>query len=155
MLAVGADDSDCACAEVPYLFDTDAISEPLKRRPARAYLKWLAGIPREEQFASAVSIGELFEGVFLSRDRERHLENTEKRVLPAVTVLPYDLGVARRFGELQAALRKRGKQLADADAAIAATALFHGLELVTGNVRHFARVQGLVIHPALASTRKS
>ncbi len=54
-----------------------------------------------------------------------------------------------------AALRKRGKQLADADAAIAATALFHGLELVTGNVRHFARVEGLVIHRALASTRQS
>lgn len=136
-----------------YLFDTDAISEAFKRKPAPAYLRWLAEVPREAQLTSAVVIGELYEGAFLSDDRERHLENLQTRVLPAVTVLPYDANVARRFGVLQAALAGRGTKLADADAIIAATALAHDLELVTGNVRHFGRVPGLRIQPALANAR--
>jgi tRNA(fMet)-specific endonuclease VapC len=136
-----------------YLFDTDAISEAFKRKPAPAYLRWLSAVPREEQLTSAVVIGELYEGAFLSDDQERHLENLESRVLPAVTVLPYDASVARTFGELQAALAASGTKLADADAIIAATALAHDLALVTGNIRHFARVPGLRLQRALADAR--
>ncbi len=36
----------------------------------------------------------------------------------------------------------------------AATALYRGLELVTGNVRHFERVPGLRLKRALADARK-
>ena len=46
-------------------------------------------------------------------------------------------------GEIEARLKKGGQPLADADLQIAATAIRHGLELVTGNVRHFERVPGL------------
>ena len=42
---------------------------------------------------------------------------------------------------------------ADADLQIAATAIYHGLALVTGNARHFARVPGLHVYPALANAR--
>ena len=87
-----------------FLFDTDAISEILRRKPARPYLRWLASVPRAEQFTSAVVIGELYKGAFRSPDRERHLENIDSRVLQAVTVLPYDVAVARVFGEIQAGL---------------------------------------------------
>jgi tRNA(fMet)-specific endonuclease VapC len=38
-------------------------------------------------------------------------------------------------------------RLADADLQIAATALHHGLDLVTGNLKHFARVHELTIRP--------
>jgi predicted nucleic acid-binding protein len=54
--------SQCRC----YLFDPDAISEVLMPRPADGYVKWLASIPREEQFTSAVVVGELYEGAFRS-----------------------------------------------------------------------------------------
>lgn len=50
-------------------------------------------------------------------------------------------------------LARPGERLADADLQIAATAIYHDLELVTGNVRHFARVPGLRLHPALAAAR--
>jgi predicted nucleic acid-binding protein len=62
---------------VAYLFDTDAISELLKPRPAAGYVKWLAAIPREEQFTSAVVVGELYKGAFRSSAVARHLENLE------------------------------------------------------------------------------
>lgn len=136
-----------------FLFDTDAISEVLRRRPAPGYLRWLATVSRAEQFTSAIVIGELYRGAFRSPDRERHLENINARILPAVTVLPYDVVVARVYGEIQAGLARAGRGLADADLQIGATAIHHGLELVTGNVGHFARIPGIRIHPALADAR--
>ncbi len=136
-----------------YLFDTDAISETLRRRPAPSYLAWLRGVPREEQYTSAVCVGELYAGAFRSRTRERHLANIEKRVLEAVTALPFDVAVARVFGQIRAELAGEGARLADADLEIAATAIYHGLELVTGNLRHFERVPGLVLNPILAESR--
>lgn len=136
-----------------YPFGTDAISEVLKPRPAAGYVTWLAAIPREEQFTSAVVVGELFKGASRSSAAARHLENVEKRVLPAVTVLSYDVAAARVYGQVRAQLESAGRPLADADLQIAATALVHDLELVTGNVKHFKRVPGLRISPVLAEAR--
>ena len=136
-----------------FLFDTDAISEVLKRRPLRVYVAWLRTIPRAEQFTSAVVVGELFKGAYRSADASRHLRNIETRVLPAVTVLPYDVEVARVYGAIQARLEEAGRALADADLQIAATAVHHDLELVTGNLRHFRRITGLRLCTVLDDAR--
>ena len=39
---------------MPWLFDTDAISELLRKRPAPGYVDWLAGVPRVEQYTSKI-----------------------------------------------------------------------------------------------------
>jgi predicted nucleic acid-binding protein len=95
----------------------------------------------------------LYQGAYRSSARERHLKNIDERVLPAVTVLPYDAATARVYGQIRAILEVKGKPLADADLQIAATALYHGLELVTGNIRHFRRVPDLVLNSVLADSR--
>lgn len=136
-----------------FLFDTDAISELLRPRPNPTYLVWVETLPREDQFTSAVCVGELYQGAFRSKARDRHLANMENRVLPAVTVLPYDVATARVFGQLRAHLEERGHLLPDADIQIAATAVHHGLQLVTGNVRHFRRIPGLRLEPTFANWR--
>ena len=138
-----------------YLFDTDAISELLRLRPASAYVEWLRGISREDQFTSAVVIGELYRGAFRSEARKRHLFNIRKRILPAVTILPYDAAVAEVYGLLSAELEDTGRPLADADLQIAATAVYHNLELVSGNLRHFARIPQLRLNPILAHSRRA
>lgn len=138
---------------MPYLFDTDAISELLRPRPLPDYLDWLETVPREEQYTSAVVVGELYKGAFRSTDRDRHLRNIEDRVLPSVTSLPYDVAVARVFGQVRAHLEDLGQVLPDADLQIAATALHHGLDLVTGNLRHFERVPELEICRVLDEAR--
>lgn len=138
-----------------FLLDTDAVSEVFKKKPAAAYLRWIATIPKAEQFTSAISVGELFRGAFRSADPERHLVNIESWVLPTLTVLPYDVAIARVYGEIQAHLADAGKTVADGDLQIAATALHHGLELVTGNLRHFERIPGIRIHRALADARSA
>lgn len=140
---------------MPYLFDTDAISELLRPRPLPAYIAWLKAIPREDQYTSSVTIGELFKGAYRSRAKEHHLTNIEERVLPAVTVLPYDIATARVFGRIRAQLEEAGQILPDADLQIAATALYHNLELVTGNLRHFVRIPGVRICPILEESRQT
>ena len=136
-----------------YLFDTDAISELLRPRPLRPYVEWLKTIPRDAQFTSAVTVGELFKGAFRSAAKERHLINIEERVLPAVTILPFDLSTARVFGMIRARLETGGNILPDADLQIAATAIYHDLELVTGNIRHFHRIPDLRLNRILADSR--
>jgi len=136
-----------------FLFDTDAISELLRPRPTTAYINWLMKIPREEQFTSAVVIGELYKGAYRSQARDRHLMNIEQRILPAVTVLPYDTGTAKIFGRIRAYLEETGTILPDADIQIASTALGHNLELVTGNLRHFRRISGLKLNSVFTNSR--
>lgn len=136
-----------------YLFDTDAISELLRPRPLAPYVRWLSTVPREDQFTSAVTVGELYKGAYRSRQVERHLTNIEERILPAVTTLPYDVATARVFGRIRAELERAGTILPDADLQIAAIALHHDLELVTGNVRHFERIAGLRLERVLAEAR--
>lgn len=136
-----------------YLFDTDAVSETLRREPLPLYLQWLGELPRAEQYTSAVVVGELYKGAYRSSARGRHLRNIDEIVRPALTVLPYDVPVAREFGRIRAALEERGQVLPDSDLQIAATALHHGLELVTGNLRHFERVPDLRIESILDRAR--
>lgn len=138
-----------------YLFDTDAISELLRPRPQPFYLNWVNYIPREEQFTSAVVIGELYKGAYRSQHKDKHLNNITNRILPAITVLPYDVAIAQEFGRLRANLEIKGQILPDADIQIAATVLYHQLELVTGNTRHFERIQDLKINTTLAQSRKT
>jgi len=138
-----------------FLFDTDAISEVLRSHAAVRYTQWLFSVPREDQFTSAVVIGELYKGAYRSGTREHHIKNIEQRVLPAVTVLPYDVATAKVFGQILAHLEESGAILPDADIQIAATAIYHGLELVTGNLRHFSRIDGLKVNTILSDTRLS
>ncbi len=135
-----------------YLFDTDAISLPFRRRPPARYLLWFAGVPREQQFLSAVSLGELYTRA-LRTPYPDHLRNIEERILPAVTLLPYDGCVARVFGQLAADLETGGCRLSGSDLQIAATAIHFDLELVTGNYRNFERVPGLRLAPVLRDRR--
>lgn len=136
-----------------YLFDTEAISELLRPRPLPVYVDWLRAIPREEQFTSAVVIGELYKGAYRSQARHRHLTNIQQRILPAVTVLPYDVATAQVFGQIRAHVEEAGAILADTDLQIVATAIYHALELVSGNFRHFSRIPALKLNHILENAR--
>lgn len=69
-----------------------------------------------------------------------------------MTVLPYDVAIAK-VGRIHARPVEAGTILADADVQIAETAIYHGLELVTGNLRHFSRIPVLRINCILANSR--
>ena len=105
--------------------------------------------------SKAIVIGELYQGAFRSTAQEHHLTNIEGRIIPVVTVLPYDIATARVFGKIRAHLEQSGMVLADADLQIASTAIYHGLQLGTGNLRHFRRIPNLEIQTILADARQA
>jgi predicted nucleic acid-binding protein len=93
-----------------------------------------------------VVVGELFKGAYRSQRRDHLLRVIEEEVLPRFTVLAYDADVARVYGRTRADLEAAGLVVAEADLQIGATALHYDLTVVTGNVRHFARIPGIRVH---------
>lgn len=129
-----------------YLLDTDIISHVLRRSPPLHLIARIAATPPEAQFTSAITLGELYYGVYrLGQGASGLLGRLDQLLADERVVLPFDMAAARRYGELRAALERHGTPIGDADVRIAAIALDRGLTVVTGNVRHFQRVPGLVV----------
>lgn len=92
---------------------------------------------------SFMTVAELYYG---AESSSRKAENTSliQQFFLTVTVIHTDYDILRRFGVLKAALKKESTLIPDADLLIAAAALSRAEMLVTGNIRHFGRVPGLV-----------
>ena len=124
------------------LLDTDTISVIL-RDPVGRVARRVARVRETERHTSSVTLGEMLYGL----ERMPHLvekrELVENEVVKRLTILPFDIEAARHYARIRARLESEGRPLDDADLRIAAIALAHNLTLVTGNVRHFARVPGL------------
>lgn len=134
-----------------YLLDTDILSNLLRRTPSTSLIARLASVPQEEQFTSSITLGELVYGAYRLRERTHALlEKLEESLLPNLPVLPFDSSAAIRYGEVRAELERRGTPVGEADLRIAAIALDHQLTVVTGNVRHFAKIPGLTVENWLA-----
>ncbi len=128
-----------------YLFDTDILSQVLKRTPSPTLLTRLAAVPAEQQFTSAITAGEMVYGAYRSDRPDHFLRQLEERLWPNIRILPFNRAAAETYGRVRAQLEEAGTPLAEPDLRIAAIALTHELTMVTGNVRHFSRVAGLRI----------
>ena len=129
-----------------YLLDTDILSNLTKRTPSTALVAKLASVPREAQFTSSITLGEMVYGAYrMPAYTSLFLERLDRVLLPNLPVLPFDVAAARRYGEVRAELERRGTPLGEADLRIGAIALSRGLAVVTGNVRHFQRIPGLSV----------
>jgi predicted nucleic acid-binding protein len=130
---------------VSYLFDTDALSNPLKKNPSLAFLRRLAAVRPEDQFTSTITVGEMVYGAYKSSRPDYFLQRLDSEVWPNVRILPFDLDAALVYGRVRRELESQGTPVAEPDLRIASIALARGLTLITGNVRHFAHVPGLSI----------
>jgi len=93
---------------------------------------------------SVVSYGELRFGAEKSQSRERALATIDQLgALMVVQALPPAAG--EFYGQIRAALAKKGRIIGSNDLWIAAHARANGLVLVTNNVREFARIDGLEV----------
>lgn len=128
-----------------YLFDTDVLSNIVKKKPSEHLLKSLAGVPQEMQFTTAITVGEMVYGAFKSPKPEFFLNKLKEAVLPHVRVLPFDADSAHVYGQLRAELEKRGRSVSEPDLRIASIAIRHDLTLITGNIRHFQGIPSLRI----------
>jgi tRNA(fMet)-specific endonuclease VapC len=127
-----------------YLLDTDVLSDLIKPRPSTALLNRLVGIPLERQYTSAITLGELLYGVLIRGVQgERLREKIETEIIRNLTVLPFDDVAARAYARIRAELDMAGEPIGEPDTRIASIGVVNDLTLVTGNIRHFARVPGL------------
>lgn len=134
-----------------YLFDTDTLSNLLRRAPEPALVRRLAGTPPDEQATSSITLGELLYGARRLGDRaEALVGRIESLLIPNLAVLPFDAEAARAYGGLRATLEQAGTPIGDADMRISSIALARDLVVVTANTRHFARVPGLTVENWLA-----
>lgn len=133
------------------LLDTCAIAEIRKPRPDAAVIEVLQRISDKKLFLSVVSVGEIAKGVaLLAAGKKRDdlsswlvaLENQFSE-----RILPVDLETAKVWGELTARAQKKGLVVHAADGLIAATALRHGLHVMTRNTKYFEASGSLVIDP--------
>ncbi len=138
-----------------YLIDTDILSALRKRQRAPGLETWITAQRTSNLFISVVSIGEIERGIALKRvqdpDFAALLVAWLDRVLAIYgdRILPFDLGSSRRWGQLSAAIGNHG-----ADLQIAATALEHGLTVVTRNVRHYAPSGVAIFDPFSSPTER-
>lgn len=126
-----------------YLFDTDIVANIFKPSPSQALLARLAGVEQRHQHISTTTIAEIVYGAWKSRRPRYHLDNLEKILLPAINIVNFDAKAAYVCGHLRACLEKDGTPLALADLEIAAMTVANNLTLITGNLRHFARIPEL------------
>lgn len=123
------------------LLDTDTCIGLLKGDDA-VVAAWRAC---EDQCAlSSMAVGELYYGAFKSTIREEELMRVDSFVDIFPEIRPSRKSM-RRFGEIKAVLELKGTPLADADIIIASIAMEEGLTLVTGNIRHYGRIEGLAL----------
>lgn len=120
-----------------FLIDTNALIKLMARDPD---LRWQMGHDFR-CFLSFISVGELFSGAHQSTRRTFHAGEI-RRICAEIPVIGWDIEVADQYGRIQARLREKGKPIPQNDIWIAATAVRHGMVLITLD-RHFAAVEGL------------
>jgi len=126
-----------------YLLDTDQVVAYLKNRPDT--IKLLTSLSGAGLAISLVSYGEIYEGIYFGKEREKH-EKGFLAFLRQADVIPMNRRIMKRFARIRGELRATGSIIGDADILIAATAIDRNLTLVTGNKRHFERVPGLTLY---------
>jgi predicted nucleic acid-binding protein len=135
-----------------FLLDTNVVSELRKVRLGkanRAVAKWADSVDAADLFVSVITIQEIEMGVLLAERRDPSQGAIFRlwlngHVLPAFDgrVLPVDVAVARRSALLHVPDPRPVR-----DALIAATAMVHGMTVVTRNVADFEPMGAAILNP--------
>jgi toxin FitB len=124
-----------------YLLDTVTVSQALSRHPNAGAVAWIADQDAATLFMSVVSVAEIRRGAIQARKNNpkfaAKIDAWLNTTVASFTgrILPINVAVARHWGALQAAAGHGGE-----DIMIAATALDHGMTIVTRNVRDFGNL---------------
>lgn len=137
-----------------FLIDTNVLSE--YNRPGGApnpgVMRWLETTHRDLQFVSVITLEEIQKGIGVLAEgkRRNHLQQwltTELEEWFSGRILPIDRSVANRWAELLIDCSGKGRPLPSIDSLLAATALEHGLTLVTRNLKDFEGIGLTILNP--------
>jgi hypothetical protein len=141
-----------------FLLDTNVVSEWTKSKPNANLIAWLALVDEDQTFLSVITIAEIKFGIERLKPGQRRagLESWLHGDLDARferRVLPVDAAVAQAWGKITAERAALGRPVAIMDGFIAATALVHGLTLVTRNTADFEHTGAPLLNPWLKSPK--
>ena len=135
-----------------FVLDTNVVSELRKIRLGRAdtyVAQWADSVDAVDLYLSAITVQELEIGVLLAERRDPPQGAVfrawlDSRVLPAFAgrILPVDTAVAQRSAKLHVPDPRPVR-----DCLIAATALVHGMTLVTRNIVDFEASGVMLLNP--------
>jgi toxin FitB len=130
-----------------YLLDTNVVSELRRARPHGGVLAWIETVADHDLYLSAVTIGEIQAGIEITRERDAEraaaIEAWLEQVAATYNVLAMDALAFRHWARL---VHRKPDRLIE-DAMIAATAIVHGLTVVTRNVRDFEALAAPTLNP--------
>jgi toxin FitB len=129
-----------------WLLDTNVLSELRRPKPDRKVFAFIAAQPLELLYVSAVTLAEIRFGIEVVTDATKRAELKvrpmfEQRVLPVTEEIMFKWRLLVEDG------RKAGYTFSQPDLIIAATALHHGLTVVTRDVSDYERVRVPVFNP--------
>ena len=96
----------------------------------------------EQVSISFMTVGELYYGAERSSNKIKN-KNVVDEFLLSIDIIDTDLEILKKFGELKSNLYRNSALLPDADILIAATVLTKCTKLITGNSKHFNRIENL------------
>jgi toxin FitB len=132
---------------IRYLLDTNIISEIHKPKPHGAVVAWFGRLREEQIYLSAVTLGELQEGIERTRRQDAAkagaIEAWVDEVENSATVLPMD---GRSFREMARMMVGKQEELFY-DVMIAATARLHGMTVASRNEKDFRHLGVDIINP--------
>ena len=131
-----------------YLVDANVLSEPTRQTPRPRVLDWLRRNEREIA-VDPVILGELRFGILIlpKGKRRSRLEAWFESGVKRVHCVAWDADTGLRWAALLAELRRSGKSMPIKDSWIAATALAHGLTVVTRNRSDFEKAGVEILDP--------
>ena len=131
-----------------YLVDANVLSEPTKSAREEGVVDWLRYNEREI-VVDPIILGEVRFGILtLPRGKRRaQLDEWFHAVVLRVACLPWEAATGLRWARLLATLRSSGTAMPVRDSLIAATALVHGLIVVTRNHSDFENAGVEILNP--------
>jgi predicted nucleic acid-binding protein len=135
-----------------YLVDTNIPSELTYPKPEPLVSEFLRKAGKDSVYVSALTFGEICKGIgsLPASAKRTNLQvwlDSVMRQWFARRVLLVTVPIAERWGFLAAEAKLRGRPLPVMDGLLAATALEHGLTLVTRNVKDFANLGVGILNP--------
>lgn len=133
------------------LLDTCVISEISRESGHPRVRARVKALRSRDLFLSVITVGELTKGIaVLAAGKKKEVFGKWLLALEqeyADRILPVDADTARISGELTAAAQGRGKTVSVSDGIIAATAICHGLYVMTRNVNDFCETGAMLLNP--------
>ena len=126
-----------------YLIDTDWVIDHFNG--IEKVTRELEELAPEGLALSVISLAELYEGVFYSRNPEESQKVLKDLLASDLLILGINEEICKVFGKERGKLRRKGKIIGDFDILIASTCIYYDLILLTNNRKHFEVVEGLRI----------